>query len=180
MTNRFPTTECDEVMDRLDSFIDGDTDPHCAQRLQAHLRECSACSDEHELALRISDTLGATPLMACPHDVLERAAREIAGVDASRNQREDRRLERAPVRRWRMFALAATVLIILGLSALPSLLAPSDHAFSDAEVAQARQEVEFALALVGDASQRTGSYVRHEVISGAIVGPIEHSFNDNN
>ncbi len=170
------TVDCHEVMDRFDSYLDGDLDAQTAARFEHHLHSCSDCAAEHAVAERMNQALGGTALEPCPDDVFVRA---VAAVTTSENGQADRPPlagKRLPgIFRWKALALAATVLVMFGLGSLPFLLNRADDEFSAEEIAQARMEVEFALGLVSNAGRETGVFLRNDILNDEVVQPIQRT-----
>jgi hypothetical protein len=126
----------------------------------------------------MTTAFGEMELELCPDDVFERA---LAQAQASQNGQADRPAvapsRRPRIRRWRVLALAATILLVLGLGSLPFLLNSPEAEYSAEEIAQARQEVEFAMSLISDAGRDAGTYIQNEVLAEEVVRPLHKSLN---
>ncbi len=48
---------CDEVMEVLQAYLDGEVDVDTARMVAGHLDDCAACSNESEVYQRIKDSL---------------------------------------------------------------------------------------------------------------------------
>ncbi len=170
------TTECHEILDRFDSYLDSTLDETTSARFSEHLESCEACRAELALAQRMREAFDEMVMEQCPDDVFQKA---IAATEASQNGRTTHAvvnpLRQPRIRRWRPLAIAATVLLLLWLGSLTFLLNPSDD-FSAEEIAQARQEVELALRLVSDAGRETGVFLQNDVLNEEVVKPIQQSF----
>ncbi len=169
-------TVCHEVMDRFDSYLDGDLDVSTTVRFEQHLNSCPDCAAEHAVAKHMSQAFGEIALESCPDDLYYRA---VASSKASRNGQADRSTVTGPrptrIIRWKALALAATVLIMLGLGSLPYLLNRSQADFSAEEIAQARRDVEFALSLVSDAGRETGVFLQNDILNDEVIQPIQRT-----
>ena len=178
MNAPLPTTACHEVMDRFDSYLDGELDSDTARQFETHFAACPDCAAEHKLALQMSAAFGAMELERCPDEVFERG---LSQARVSQNGRADRpalpQKNQSSVRRWRSFALAASILLVLGLSSLPFLLNSAEAEYSAEEIAQARQEVELALRLVSDAGRDAGALIHNDVLGEEVVEPIQRTLN---
>ena len=60
---------CDEVMEVLQSYLDGETDTDTARRVAGHLDKCTDCDLESKVYSRIKVSLGSHPETIDP-DVL--------------------------------------------------------------------------------------------------------------
>src|SRR5882672_3753274 len=70
---------CEEALDLLEPYLDGDLPPVEADRVRRHLEGCSSCAAEHALAAKIQRELRALPQPECPPEVLERVRRAGRG-----------------------------------------------------------------------------------------------------
>lgn len=51
------TPSCDEIMEVLQAYLDGEVDAATAREVAGHLEECTACSHESEVYQRIKSSL---------------------------------------------------------------------------------------------------------------------------
>ncbi|HEY4595496.1 MAG TPA: zf-HC2 domain-containing protein, partial [Thermoanaerobaculia bacterium] len=98
---------CEEALDLLDPYLDGDLPPGEMDRVRRHLDGCPACAAELSLAARIQRELRALPQPDCPPEVIERVRRAGRGAVVPFPSGE-----RAP--RWRIAAAAALVALAVG------------------------------------------------------------------
>ena len=70
---------CEEALDLLEPYLDGDLPPEEADRVRRHLEACSSCAAELALAARIQRELRALPQPDCPPEVIERVRRKGRG-----------------------------------------------------------------------------------------------------
>jgi anti-sigma factor RsiW len=158
---------CEEALDLLEPYLDGDLSPGEADRLQGHLGNCAACAAELALAGRIQRELRALPQPDCPPEVIERVVRagrgEVVPFPASR-----------PLR-LRIAAAAAVVALAVGGGSLFVHLQRQRDRPSPEQVAQATREARFALAYLGKATRRAGFDVRDEVLQKRLVIPTTRS-----
>lgn len=176
MSASFSITECQEVMDRFDSYLDGTLNEATSARFAEHLESCRPCASEVIVAQRMREAFDEMVLERCPDDVLQQAT---LAAKASQNGHVNSSSTTSPsqprIRRWRTLALAATVFLILGLGSLPFLLNSSSESYTVEEIAQARQEVELALQFVSDAGRETGVFLQNDVLNDEVVKPIQQS-----
>lgn len=157
---------CEEALDLLEPYLDGDLPPDEADLVRRHLEACPACAAELSLAARIQRELRALPQPECPPEVIERVRRAGRGEVVPFPSRE-----RAP--RWRAAAAAALVALAAGGGALGIHL---QHVRQQREqVAEATREARLALAYFGKVTRRAGLDVRDEVLEKRLVVPIARS-----
>src|SRR3954452_15425736 len=154
---------CEEALDLLDPYLDGDLPPGEMDRVRRHLDGCPACAAELSLAARIQRELRALPQPECPPEVMERVRRAGRGEVVPFPSRE-----RAP--RWRIAAAAALVALAVGRGALGVHI---QHVRQQQEqVARATAEARLALAYFGKVTRRAGLDVRDEVLEKRLVAPV--------
>jgi anti-sigma factor (TIGR02949 family) len=155
---------CEEALDLLEPYLDGDLPSDEADRVRCHLEACPACAAELALAARIQRELRALPQPDCPPEVIERVRRagrgEVVPFPVG---------DRAP--RWR--TAAALVALAVGGGALGVHL---QHVRQQREqVAEATQEARLALAYFGKVTRKAGFDVRDEVLEKRLVIPAARS-----
>jgi anti-sigma factor (TIGR02949 family) len=157
---------CEEALDLLDPYLDGDLPPGEMDRVRRHLDGCPACAAELALAARIQRELRALPQPDCPPEVIERVRQAGRGEVVPFPSRE-----RAP--RWRIAAAAALVVLAVGGGALGVHI---QHVRQQQEqVAQATREARLALAYFGKVTRKAGLDVRDEVLEKRLVAPVARS-----
>lgn len=161
---------CEEALDLLEPYLDGDLTPEEADRLRAHLAGCPACAAELALAGRIQRELRALPQPDCPPEVIQRVRTAGRGEVVAFAQSRPLRL--------RIAAAAAVVALAVGGGALflhlQPLQRPGDRP-SPAQVAQATREARLALAYLGKVTRKAGLDVRDEVLDKRLVIPAARS-----
>jgi mycothiol system anti-sigma-R factor len=55
-----PKHECEEALDRLFEYIDGELTPSELEQVSSHLKECPPCEAEHKLNEKIKSRVAAT------------------------------------------------------------------------------------------------------------------------
>ncbi|MEL6982250.1 MAG: zf-HC2 domain-containing protein [Actinomycetota bacterium] len=53
------TPSCDEIMEVLQAYLDGEVDVETARKVAGHLEDCAACSHESDVYDRIKTTLSS-------------------------------------------------------------------------------------------------------------------------
>ena len=153
------TSPCSWTQERIEAYIDGELTPVEQGRLEAHAATCAACAAELEDARRLVGALHTLPQATCP--------------DAVSQALHDRihQTRRTAAKRWCAPLAAAAVLVLIAGHLLfdPEPVPP---AFSPKEIAQARRQVEWTLAYLGDLNSRMGTTVRDDVIQPRLVQPL--------
>jgi anti-sigma factor (TIGR02949 family) len=157
---------CEEALDLLEPYLDGDLPPDEADRVRRHLEACTACAAELALAARIQSELRALPQPDCPPEVIERVRRAGRGEVVPFPSRQ-----RPP--RWRTAAAAALVALAVGGGALGVHLQRERQ--QQEQVAQATREARLALAYFGKVTRKAGLDVRDEVLEKRLVVPVARS-----
>jgi anti-sigma factor (TIGR02949 family) len=155
---------CEETLDLLEPYLDGDLPATEAARLRAHLERCGACAAELGLASRIQRELRSLPQLDCPPEVLERVHRTGRGeVVPFASPRRATGL--------RIAAAAAMLALAIGGGALFLHFQQPAERPSPQEVARATREARLALAYVGKVTRRAGLDVRDEVLEKRLIEP---------
>jgi anti-sigma factor (TIGR02949 family) len=158
---------CEEALDLLEPYLDGDLPPEEADRVRRHLEGCASCAAELSMAARIQRELRALPQPECPPEVLERVRR------AGRGQVVPFPTGSRPLRS-RIAAVAALLALAVGGGSLFVHLQNVQQQQRE-QVAQATQEARLALAYFGKVTRRTGLDVRDEVLEKRLVIPVTRS-----
>ncbi len=166
---------CDEALDLLEPFLDGDLTPEESARLQAHLEGCAACAAELALAGRVQAGLRALPQPDCPPELLARVVAAGRGeVGAFPAGVRTPRIVRGRIAAAAAIAAVAALAVgggslFLHLQHLQSLQQRAEA--RQAQVAEATREARFALAYIGRATRKAGLDVRDEVLQKRLVTP---------
>jgi len=167
---------CDDVLDFVEPYVDGDLEPAEAARLRVHLESCRACAAELALARRIQAELRALPQLDCPPEIVERVRREGAqGAQILPFRSPVRRGTGLPFRGARLGAAAALLALALGGGALFLRSQQQPKQPSAAEVARATQQARYALAYLGRVSRQASLDVRDDVLARRVVLPAAQS-----
>ena len=164
MSSTVEDIRCDDVLDRLEAFIDGELADGERLPVERHLRNCTSCAGELEHAVASVTALRALPELDVPDRVIEKA-RESLALDSPKTDVATRTGRR---RRW----LAAAAVIVAGILATSFVMRRSAPQ-PDAEALRAAAEVRFALATMGEITERANRIVRTRIIDG---GPVPQSF----
>src|SRR6266850_522706 len=104
--------DCETARDLLHAYADNELDAMISRELEAHLRDCRGC-ERAFAADRAVKTVVANPalLHAAPSALRDRL--RAAGVFSPPGTKAEHERKRVP---WRMLALAASVVIVTGLT----------------------------------------------------------------
>ena len=154
---------CEDVLERIDAWIDGDLDVSEAAAVKSHIDQCETCKAERQLAELVVAELRSMPEFDVPDRVL-RSVRNIAGSTLGERFRlflEESRISLVPVA-----AAVAVVLIVLVVSPWGRLSEPQ---YSDQEIARAVAETRLALACIGSVAQRAELRVKEKVLQEGVA-----------
>jgi anti-sigma factor (TIGR02949 family) len=140
---------CEEALELLEPFLDGDLTPAKKERLRAHLEGCASCAAERDLAGAVQRELRSLPLHDCPPEILEKVRSAGGQVVAF------------PSRGPRLRIAAAAALLAVAVTGGAFFVR---HAQQEREVAQATAEARYALAYIGKVSRRTGLELRDDLL----------------
>lgn len=157
---------CEQALDLLEAYLDGDLSAAEAGGIRSHLEHCSACAAELALAGRIRTELRALPELDCPPEVLDKVRRQGPGEV----------MPFRPRHAWRVRIAAAAAALALAVTGGAFFLqSQKPDSPSPEQVARATQEARFALAYLGKATRQAGFDVRDEVLQKRLVMPTTRS-----
>src|SRR5262245_13882595 len=126
---------CEEAIELMDGYLDGELDPITSQRIEEHLRECHNCEQAYEAHTALAHAISrGAPYYKAPMDLRQRvqsSLRDAIGAKASRSDARENQVlvaRTAAERRfalseipWNWLALAAAIILaaIIGSSFLP-------------------------------------------------------------
>lgn len=177
---------CAWSLERLDAYIDDELTADERRALEVHVEKCGDCRSELALAGRIVDGLHSLPDLAAPDHVIDDVIRGFEpAAKAPRSGRFWGWLGERFAQYARHPALAAATLLIVTASVLVlthmdrwhsgRLLTggPGESAEVTAqELEMAKVDAMLAFAYLGKACEKTGFYVRDDVIGDRIVAPM--------
>jgi len=167
------TMSCDETLELLEPWLDGDLPPGQAARVRTHVDRCADCAAELDLATLIQRELRALPQHDCPPEILQRVVETGRGEVVPFEPR--RRGRTGAVQGFRIAVAAALLAAIVGgLSFLIPDRPPVSQPSPD-EVAQATREARLALAYVGQVTRRAGLGLRDDVLRQRLIDPTTRS-----
>jgi anti-sigma factor (TIGR02949 family) len=177
--------KCEWVLDKIDAFLDGDLTEDEASRTRAHLKQCSACSSELELAAVTRSAIRDLPAQHCPDAVTAAVMERIANEPVSKR----------PALHWwntllgwrplRPVAVAAALVLVVSMSVFigqkqespaPQFVNGNDTLeFSPEEVALAEAELKWTIAYISNVGRRAGLRVRDKAIYPHVVVPVKQA-----
>ncbi len=192
-TDRSETNLCENVLDTLEDYIDGEFDDHRKSVVTAHLEGCPTCAAEHRLAIAVQSGLRQLPEVDAPAAILQELLQQAEPRPAkllswrSRSLSEsygDARHPKTPRRVMLAAAVLAIAMLGWGLlldwgpvfgpesasKALPNL-ASQPSIPDQAKIAQATEEARFALAYLSRVSRRTGLELKQDLLADHLVRP---------
>lgn len=162
-------TTCEVIRDRIDAFVDDELNDVERNAVRDHCARCVACEDELALALRVRDELRALPVLGAPQRVIDAAGRTIRAP----------RVVPFPVRRARRRLLPAMAAALAVVAAAAWFIAerrtPAAPAYSDAEIRQARDEMELAFRYVDHYSAQTARIIQVDIMEKRVTPRVERA-----
>jgi len=164
-----PPLDCQQVLEHLEAYVDGDLDETRAAAVAAHLEGCAECHADRSLAEDVRRELRALPALDAPPAVLREVFRQVG---EERFRPPPFRARRPAWTALARSAVAASVLaavvagggIFLSLDRATVEPAGPDLAQADPEeVARATEEARLAFAYVAKVSRQAGLEVREDL-----------------
>jgi len=151
---------CEQVIDHLESWIDGELENGFAEEMNRHVQSCSQCQAEYELAAQIQARLGRLPAFDLPPEVLDRVRSETEGNSGSR--RVAGWLHGSAIRPAAKAAAIGAMALLLGV-VVTGRRTPAPQ-LSTAEVETVTAQTRLALAYLGDVARRAESGTAARVV----------------
>jgi mycothiol system anti-sigma-R factor len=132
---------CEEAINLMDGYVDGELDPVTNQEIERHLRDCRRCEQAYEAQRAIVRAIGsAAPYYKAPVELRQRiqsSLRNEIGAKATRNGTRGSQILRTqkrsilPETPWNWLALAAAIVLaaITASSLLPRMRSPNADQF---------------------------------------------------
>lgn len=160
---------CHDIELELAALAGGELDPAQRDQVASHLDGCAGCRAELAREMTLRETLGGLPTATPPVDFDNRimAAIPTAGTDPHSWWNQNR-LTAA------LTAVAAVVAVVVIL-ANPGRDSGQQQTWTDGEIAAAREEVMFSLALTARVLDRTQKYAIIEVFANQLPNSVNES-----
>jgi mycothiol system anti-sigma-R factor len=132
---------CEEAINLMDGYLDGELDPVSNQEIERHLRNCRRCEQAYEAQRTLVRAIGsAAPYYKAPAELRQRiqsSLRNEIGAKATRNGTRGSQVQRRQKRSivsetpWNWLALAAAILFaaIIASTLFPRMRAPGGDQF---------------------------------------------------
>jgi mycothiol system anti-sigma-R factor len=136
---------CEEAIDLMDGYLDGELDPITSQTIEQHLRDCHKCEQRYVANRALVHAIGsAMPYHKAPTELRERIQSSLRQEIAERPARTVAADARPLIARtqpsprsilfgtsWNWLALAASIILaaIIGWNLLPGLRRPDAEQF---------------------------------------------------
>lgn len=166
-------TDCRQVGESLELWLDGELERSAAEPIREHLQSCSICAAEAQLSKAVRDGLRALPEWDAPATTLASILEQTSRARAPR-RRWSRLALGLPRPAWVAMATAATLALAFGLTVLRQP-APQPQTYDEAAIAQATAEARFALIKTGLLTAKAGRIVRDRALRDQILVPTRRS-----
>ncbi len=177
---------CAQVDDWLESYADGDLNANQQLEVEEHLRACSACRAELDAVRSLAFELRSMPTLECPDEVVANvlASTRTQSTVASEGEASRFRPAVSSVSRQHTWLRAAAAILVLSAGLIAGLWllqeAPkasqrqanqTSDTHSRAELEQAHEDLQIALAYFGGIAEKAGLVLRDDVIADQVVRP---------
>ena len=160
---------CRDIELELAAYAGGELDPAQRERIGSHLDGCAGCRAELAREMTLRETLGGLPKARVPVDFDDRimAAIPTAGTD-SHSWWHQNRLAAG-------LTAAAAVMAFVFILANPGRDSGPQQTWTDREIAAAREEVMFSLALTARVLDRSQKDAIIEVFANQLPNSVNES-----
>jgi anti-sigma factor RsiW len=161
---------CRDIELELAAYGSGELGPTEQDLVRNHLDHCPACRGELAREMNLRDTLGSLPMASAPVDLNNRINSAVFPTGKNPGALRGRvRLASA------VTLVAASLAVVLLLPALRPVSNP-DPTWTQEEIAAARQDVVFTLALTAKVINRTQKDAVVDVFADRLPNAINESF----
>ncbi len=172
MSERRETIDCQRALDLIESDLDEEVSNQESTALESHVRTCGSCAKERELAARLAETLRELPLLRCPERLVHGLS-PLVSVETRRPKRLSRsRGVWASMGKLPRLAAAALVLLAIVGGATWGLRPAQKNEVTPAQLARAREELQWTLAYLTEIGHRTGAILQDEVLARPAIQPV--------
>ena len=170
---------CEDVLERVEAFVDGDLPHDEVPLVEVHLHACRLCADEVTFAREMQVSLRSFHKMECPDRVVEAVYRHI-GLESEpvRMPVADRPSLWEKIRMWFSSPRLAPALgfaVIVVIAGFWLLKPGSTADPSKAEIAAAQRQVEWTLAYLGSVNEKVTAVATESAVQPYIVEPVQRA-----
>lgn len=170
---------CEDVLERVEAFVDGELPPDETPLMEVHLNSCRLCAEEVAFAREMQVSLRSFHKMDCPDRVVEAVYRHI-GLESDQVSapvvRQSSMWER--VRLWfssPRLAPALGLTVVVVIAGVWLLKPAADHEPSAAEVDAAKRQVEWTLAYLGSVNEKVTAVATGTAVQPYVVEPVQRA-----
>lgn len=150
---------CENALDMIDSYVDGDLGNMEQTALESHIVSCSVCAAELELARRVNAGIDSLALHKCPPAVIDAALAHAAAHPLPRFRQPWWWLV------WRPALAGAVAVVLLFATAYVGQNGKqTSPQYTRAELEQARAEAKWTLVFINQLTRKTAATLKHEVM----------------
>ncbi len=149
---------CIEVLDLIEPYQDSELAERRAAEVAAHVSTCSACAMEVARADEVRAVLRHSPSIMCPDPVWDAVLAQIERQDRAPVRTSTHVRQRRGI--WPVLAMATVIAAIGGGAWIQHQSTPR---YSASEIDQARQQVEYAFAVVARAGRSTTHHLQEHI-----------------
>ncbi len=173
------TLSCEDVLERVEAFVDCDLPPDETPLVEVHLSACKLCADEVAFAREMQVSLRSFHKMECPDRVVEAVYRHI-GVESVQAPVPvvSRPSLWETIRLWfsgPRLAPALGFAVVVVIAGAWLLKPGASHEPSEAEVASAKRQVEWTLAYLGSVNEKVAAVATGTAVQPYIVEPVQRA-----
>lgn len=183
-TNKFEV--CDDVVEYIEAYIDNDLPAEEVSLMDKHIQSCPSCLEELAFAREMQTELRAFQQMECPDRVIEAVYQHIdqhstsavhAPPPTSSSVWDSVRAWWSSLRPSPVFmpALALGVTAVIAIGGWLLFRPASSPTMSEAEIANAKRQVEWTLAYLGSVNTKVAAVATGEVVQSYIVTPVQRA-----
>jgi anti-sigma factor RsiW len=157
---------CRGIQEDLVGYCGGDLNPDDREKIRFHLERCDRCRAELAREVNLRNTLGSLPRVTAPADLEPRIRSALAAPRPATGFRSTS---------GSLVAAAALAAAVLAVVFLPGLRPDPEHesAWTDQEIAAARREAVFTLALTARIIDRT----KKDAVADVFADRLPHAIN---
>jgi anti-sigma factor RsiW len=163
----FETNTEGAMYDRIDAFLDDELTVEEREQLLLDAQEDSALAAELARAQALRSAFRGLDGVTAPPDMAPAVLDRVRRASLLENRPPVRR--RPPVFRG---VVAVAMIVVAVLLIVPGEVPRDQEVYTDQEIAQALEDVQWAFSIVSQVGERTGRIVRDEALVGRTIEPV--------